>query len=100
MLETFIVLASVYCDTYLSSGARMNCSASTVAHRTLPRGTCLMINYKGIIAKAVVNDVGPCSSKECKRDTPHIFKRELDLSKGLATKLKFNGLGKVKFWKC
>jgi len=93
MILEFIVLASVYCDRYISNGSRMDCNKHTAASRDLLPGTCISIH--GI--KIIINDLGPCTSKYCRTHTPHIFKRKLDLSTGAAKALKFNGLGKVKY---
>lgn len=95
-LIEFIVLASSYCDPRVSSGAKMNCNALTAASRDLPLGSCIMVNDK---VKVLIADLGPCTSDQCKRDTPHILKRKLDFSYGTVRALghKHPYLGKVKY---
>lgn len=80
----FYVLASVYCDSRLTSGERMNCNALTAAHRTLPIGTCIRINNR---VNVLINDRGPCFSPQCQLRTPRLLTRRLDLSKGAARAL-------------
>lgn len=67
-----------------ASGERMNPSAMTAAHRSLPFGTKLKVtnkrNGKSVVVR--VNDRGP-----------FIRGRVLDLSKGAAGKLGFVGAG-------
>jgi rare lipoprotein A len=67
-----------------ASGERMNPSAMTAAHRSLPFGTKLKVtnkrNGKSVVVR--VNDRGP-----------FIKGRVLDLSKGAAGKLGFIGSG-------
>ncbi|BCH21300.1 septal ring lytic transglycosylase RlpA family protein [Mesorhizobium sp. L-8-3] len=67
-----------------ASGERMNPSAMTAAHRSLPFGTKLKVtnkrNGKSVVVR--VNDRGP-----------FIKGRVLDLSKGAAGKLGFIGAG-------
>lgn len=67
-----------------ASGERMNPSAMTAAHRSLPFGTKLRVtnkrNGKSVVVR--VNDRGP-----------FIKGRVLDLSKGAAGKLGFIGAG-------
>ena len=93
MILEFLVLASSYCDRYISNGSRMDCKAHTAASRSLPIGTCISI--KGVAIK--INDIGPCSSHKCRTTTPHIYKRQLDLSHGAAKAIGFDGLGMVKY---
>lgn len=93
MIVEFLVLASTYCDRYISNGSRMDCSKLTAASRELVLGTCISIHDKVIL----INDIGPCSSKKCQQTTPHIYKRKLDLSHGAAKAIGFNGLGKLKY---
>jgi rare lipoprotein A len=67
-----------------ASGERMNPSAMTAAHRTLPFGTKLRVtnqnNGKSVVVR--INDRGP-----------FIRGRVLDLSKGAAGQLGFIGSG-------
>ncbi|MBZ9675202.1 septal ring lytic transglycosylase RlpA family protein [Mesorhizobium sp. ES1-1] len=67
-----------------ASGERMNPSALTAAHRTLPFGTRLRVTNQGNGRSVVVriNDRGP-----------FIRGRVLDLSKGAANQLGFIGSG-------
>ena len=67
-----------------ASGERMNPSALTAAHRTLPFGTRLKVTNKNNGRSVVVriNDRGP-----------FIRGRVLDLSRGAATQLGFIGSG-------
>ena len=69
-----------------ASGERMNPSAMTAAHRTLPFGTKLRVtnqnNGKSVIVR--INDRGP-----------FIRGRVLDLSKGAAGQLGFIGSGQT-----
>ena len=67
-----------------ASGERMNPSAMTAAHRTLPFGTKLRVTNQGNGRSVVVriNDRGP-----------FIRGRVLDLSKGAANQLGFIGSG-------
>jgi len=69
-----------------ASGERMNPSALTAAHRTLPFGTKLRVtnqnNGRSVVVR--VNDRGP-----------FIRGRVLDLSKGAASQLGFIGSGQT-----
>ncbi|ESY87829.1 septal ring lytic transglycosylase RlpA family protein [Mesorhizobium australicum] len=69
-----------------ASGERMNPSAMTAAHRTLPFGTKLRVTNKNNGRSVVVriNDRGP-----------FIKGRVLDLSKGAAGQLGFVGSGQT-----
>ncbi|TPK71861.1 septal ring lytic transglycosylase RlpA family protein [Mesorhizobium sp. B2-3-3] len=69
-----------------ASGERMNPSALTAAHRTLPFGTKLRVTNKNNGRSVVVrvNDRGP-----------FIRGRVLDLSKGAASQLGFIGSGQT-----
>lgn len=100
MIETFIVLASVYWeDKYVYSGAKFNKFALTAASRSLVLGSCIMVDYRGKQAKVLINDRGPCFSKKCQATRPNLLKRELDISLGVAKAIKFPGLGRLKYWK-
>jgi len=59
-----------------ASGAIFDQEAPTVAHRTLPLGTILLIHYGGRSVLALVNDRGP-----------FVGGRVLDLSRGVAAAL-------------
>lgn len=93
-------------DSYTASGKKWTCVASwygnefhgrrtasgeifnqwdfTVAHRTLPFGTFVAIEYRGRKIVAMVNDRGP-----------FIPGREFDLSRGCAEALGFTGLARI-----
>ncbi|WP_420960795.1 septal ring lytic transglycosylase RlpA family protein [Brucella sp. IR073] len=70
-----------------ASGERMNPSAMTAAHRTLPLGTKVKVtnerNGRSLVVR--INDRGP-----------FIRGRILDLSKGAAARLGFIGAGHTK----
>lgn len=70
-------------NTHTASGARFDKWAMTVAHRTLPFGTRLHLSYNGRSVDATVNDRGPAAWTG----------RQLDVSKGVATRLGFLGQG-------
>lgn len=78
--------ASVYCEPQrIACGRGMfNPHGMTVAHKTLPCGTVVQIDYKGRSVTATVNDRGP-----------YVRGRDVDLSCGVAHALKFPGLGHV-----
>jgi rare lipoprotein A (peptidoglycan hydrolase) len=79
------MVASVYSESgRVAAGAKFNPNAMTVAHRTLPFGTRLVVSYEGSVAEVVVNDRGP-----------FVRGRDIDLSSGVARALHFSGLGKV-----
>ena len=61
----------------------------TVAHRSLPFGTRLLVYYGGNAAEVVVNDRGP-----------FVRGRDIDLSRGVAKALHFSGVGRVRvvYW--
>jgi rare lipoprotein A (peptidoglycan hydrolase) len=74
---------------YTSSGSIFNPSLMTAAHRTLPFGTRLLVEYNNKNIIVVVNDRGPSYSTG----------RSLDLSYGAAKALGIVGVGvaRVKF---
>lgn len=59
-----------------ANGEHFNAYGNTVAHKTLPLGTELVVSYGGNSAQVVVNDRGP-----------YVGIRELDLSQGVAQQL-------------
>lgn len=84
------VVASVYWEgKRVATGRRFDPSGMTVAHRTLPFGTRLVVSYGRNFAEVVVNDRGP-----------FVRGRDIDLTKGVAKALHFPGLGKVRvaYW--
>ena len=78
--EAHTALASWYGPGFqglpTATGEQFNAYGSTVAHKTLPLGTELLVSYGGNTARVVVNDRGP-----------YIGARELDLSQGVAQQL-------------
>ena len=67
-----------------ASGQRMNPSAMTTAHRSLPFGTKLRVSHGSRSVIVTVNDRGP-----------FVRGRVLDLSNGAARAIGLNGLGRV-----
>ncbi len=87
---TGLVVASVYWEgTRVATGSKFNPHGMTVAHRSLPFGTRLVVSYGRNMVEVVVNDRGP-----------GIRGREIDLALGAAQALHFPGLGKVRvaYW--
>jgi len=82
------VLASWYGPGFhgneTASGEKFDEYAMTVAHPSLPFGTLLKITYKGNSVIARVNDRGPYTGG-----------REIDLSRGVAEQLGFDGVDDV-----
>jgi rare lipoprotein A len=84
------MVASVYWQgTRVATGRKFDPDGMTVAHKSLPFGTRLLVYYEGNSAEVVVNDRGP-----------FVRGREIDLSRGVAKALHFSGLGRVQvaFW--
>lgn len=92
----FFVWASVYAEPQLlPNGKQFNKYGLTAASRDLPFGTCIRVNNK---VNVLINDRGPCFSKECQNKTPQLLKRKLDLSLGTALKLGYgDGVHKVEY---
>ena len=67
-----------------ASGEKYNPDGFTVAHRTLPFGTKLLLTYKGKSIVVRVNDRGPFAKG-----------RQLDLSRGTAVFLGCKGVCKI-----
>ncbi len=67
-----------------ANGERFNPDGMTCAHKTLPFGTKLRITFRGKSADCRVNDRGPFTKG-----------RQLDLSRGVAKKLRFDGVHPV-----
>ena len=87
-------IASRYCDAVTSTG-KMDCNALTVAHKTLPFGTRVLVfnrwNKRWVIA--MVNDRGPCTSEFCNTKMPaRVRKRILDMSPATAAAIGSKGL--------
>lgn len=70
----------------MAGGGRLTPTSMIVAHRTLPFGTRVQIMYKGRAVVAVVKDRGP-----------YVSGRTFDLGPGTAKKLRFKGVGTVKY---
>lgn len=104
MIETFLVLASVYWEPQLlPNGQHFHPLSLTVAHRELPLGTCIKLKRGLLWTTALVNDRGPCyEGAACSKskDRTRIQKRELDLSLGTALKLGMDkgSLNQVRYW--
>lgn len=82
--------ASVYWEgNRTATGRRFDPNGMTVAHRTLPFGTRLLVSYSGSVVEVVVNDRGP-----------FVRGRDIDLTRGVAKALHFSGIGRVKiaYW--
>jgi rare lipoprotein A len=84
------MVASVYWEgKRVATGRKFDPNGMTVAHKTLPFGTRLVVSYGENFAEVVVNDRGP-----------FVHGREIDLSRGVAKALHFSGVGRVRvvFW--
>jgi rare lipoprotein A len=85
--HSFSGMASYYGNesgSRTASGQRMNPSAMTAAHRTLPFGTKLRVTHGGRSVVVTINDRGP-----------FIRGRVLDLSTGAARAIGLPGVGRV-----
>jgi rare lipoprotein A len=67
-----------------ANGERYDPDGLTCAHKTLPFGTRLLVTYRGRSAECRVNDRGPFTRG-----------RQLDLSRGMARALGFEGVHAV-----
>ncbi len=84
------MVASVYWDgKRVATGRKFDPDGMTVAHKTLPFGTRLVVSYGENFAEVVVNDRGP-----------FVRGRDIDLSRGVVKALHFSGVGRVHvvFW--
>jgi rare lipoprotein A len=84
------MVASIYWEgKRVATGKKFDPNGMTVAHKSLPFGTRLVVYYGSNAAEVVVNDRGP-----------FVHGREIDLSRGAAKALHFSGVGKVRvvFW--
>ncbi len=77
--------ASVFCDKRTATGS-MNCNAMVFAHRTLALGSVHRMACNGRTVSAKVVDRGPAKWTG----------RDYDLSPGLASFCRINGLGSVR----
>ena len=85
--RTFSGIASYYGNesgSRTASGQRMNPSAMTAAHRTLPFGTKVRVTHGSRSVVVTINDRGP-----------FIRGRVLDLSTGAARAIGLPGVGRV-----
>ena len=85
--RTFTGVASYYGNesgSRTASGQRMNPSAMTAAHRTLPFGTKVRVTHGSRSVVVTINDRGP-----------FIRGRVLDLSTGAARAIALPGVGRV-----
>jgi rare lipoprotein A len=85
--RSFSGMASYYGNesgSRTASGQRMNPSAMTAAHRTLPFGTKVRVTHGGRSVVVTINDRGP-----------FIRGRVLDLSTGAARAIGLPGVGRV-----
>jgi len=80
------MVASVYWEgTLVATGSKFDPNGMTVAHKSLPFGTRLLVSYGRNNAEVVVNDRGP-----------YVYGREIDLTRGVAKVLHFSGVGSVR----
>jgi rare lipoprotein A len=80
------MVASVYWEgKRVATGQKFDPNGMTVAHKSLPFGTRLIVSYGRNVAEVVVNDRGP-----------YVRGREIDLTKGVARSLHFSGVGNVR----
>ena len=82
-------VASVYggsdgrCGSPTANGERVNCSAMTAAHRTLPFGSLVTVCHRGCVVVRI-NDRGP-----------FVRGRHIDLTPAAARAIQLNQIGKV-----
>ena len=82
-------VASVYggsdgrCGSRTANGERVNCSAMTAAHRTLPFGSLVTVCHRGCVVVRI-NDRGP-----------FVPGRHIDLTPAAARVIRLNQTGKV-----
>jgi rare lipoprotein A len=82
-------VASVYggpdglCGSRTANGERVNCSAMTAAHRTLPFGTLVKVCHHGCVVVRI-NDRGP-----------FVAGRQIDLTPAVARAIGLNQTGRV-----
>jgi len=72
-----------------ANGEIFNPSGMTAAHRTLPFGTCLIVDYNGRSVRVRVNDRGP-----------FVAGRSIDLSAGAARAIGMPGVARVNMHVC
>lgn len=74
---------------HLACGGHLSSSTIGVAHRWLRCGSRLHVCYHGRCASVTIVDRGP-----------YVYGRELDLTAGLALRLRFSGVGRVWCSRC
>ena len=76
--------ADGYCGKPVASGGRLDCSANTAAHRTLPFGTWVRVTHgeRSVVVK--ITDRGP-----------YVKGREIDLAPAPAKRIGCSGLCEV-----
>src|SRR6516162_3011537 len=72
-----------YCGSRTATGARVNCSAMTAAHRRLPFGTRVRVCHSRCVIVRI-NDRGP-----------FVRGRDIDLTPGAARAIGLGGTGRV-----
>ena len=70
----------------MAGGGQLTHTSMIVAHRSLPFGTRILINYRGRTVTAVVRDRGP-----------YVGGRTFDLGPGTAHALGFSGVGTISY---
>ena len=84
----------------LATGAKF-VDGLTIAHRTLPLGSCVDLSKIGRDAQiynAKVDDRGPCDTQHCRRNAPWLLKRHIDFKPKLAKLMGCGGLCSVAYW--
>lgn len=84
----------------LVDGSRFT-DGMTVAHRDLPLGSCVEVSKLGRDAQvhlAKIDDRGPCDTPHCRRNSPWLLKREIDLKPKLAKAVGCDGICRVAYW--
>ncbi|MCA9801113.1 MAG: hypothetical protein KC777_03965 [Cyanobacteria bacterium HKST-UBA02] len=85
--KTFDKVASVYWEgAWTANGERFRPDGLTAAHKSLPFGTVLTVMYQGREVQVRINDRGP-----------YIRGRDLDLSRGAARVLGFDGVHPITY---
>ncbi|MGD9682813.1 MAG: septal ring lytic transglycosylase RlpA family protein [Candidatus Obscuribacterales bacterium] len=85
--KTFDKVASVYWEgAWTANGERFHPDGLTAAHKSLPFGTVLTVMYHGREVQVRINDRGP-----------YIRGRDLDLSRGAARVLGFDGVHPITY---
>lgn len=91
-------LASVYTDHRVACpGWRYDASVMAAAHRSIPCGSWVKVTNRrnGKQVTLRITDRGPCGSPECRRDSPQLLDRVVDLTPAAAARIGLNGLEQV-----